>query len=145
MDYTHKILKEREKLTSFDDLDYTPLAIPSGYTAPETTQMTMARIMLTSGIISQDDYYNMIGVRFDGDFNNDSESFMDFETRNDEYIQSAFAEYEDNSDAYNNERMESTSKASGNVPSGVSVQAGDGLGEHSKPSEAEGSGADPVP
>lgn len=42
-----------------------PLVVPSGCVVPETANQTMARLMLNSGLISQDDYNKMLGVRFD--------------------------------------------------------------------------------
>lgn len=42
-----------------------PLVVPSGCVVPETANQTMARLMLNSGIINQDDYNKMLGVRYD--------------------------------------------------------------------------------
>lgn len=42
-----------------------PLVVPSGCVVPETANQTMARLMLNSGLITQDDYNKMLGVRFD--------------------------------------------------------------------------------
>lgn len=42
-----------------------PLVVPSGCVVPETANQTMARLMLNSGLISQDDYNKMLGVRYD--------------------------------------------------------------------------------
>lgn len=44
-----------------------PLNIPVGAVAPETASQAMARLMLTSGVISRDDYEKMLGVRYDID------------------------------------------------------------------------------
>lgn len=42
-----------------------PLVVPSGCVVPETANQTMARLMLNSGLINQDDYNKMLGVRYD--------------------------------------------------------------------------------
>lgn len=92
-DYTASIEASRVKADSCDKLDYTPLFVPTGCELPETSQQAIARIMLSSGIISQDDFLNMIGVTYDGDFETGKEPF-DFEDWEDDFKQSAFAEYE---------------------------------------------------
>ena len=95
-DYTARILDKRAKQTSFDSLDYTPIAVPAGAALPETTQQTMARMMLSSGMISLDDYQKMIGVTFDGDFKDSDEDFSDFsDSFREQFRQSDFAEYEE--------------------------------------------------
>lgn len=97
-DYTARILDERSKKASFDELDYTPIAIPAGSVLPETTQQTMARLMLNSGLISRDDFHKMIGVTFDGDFGVEQEDFSDdsgFSGFSERFQQSPFAQYED--------------------------------------------------
>ena len=102
-DYTARILDKRSKQPSFDSLSYVPIAIPAGSKLPETTQQTMARMMLSSGMISVDDYQKMIGVIFDGDYGVEDEDFGDFgDDGTDRFRQSSFAEYEDYSD-YNQE------------------------------------------
>ena len=42
-----------------------PLVVPSGCVVPETANQTMARLMLNAGLINQDDYQKMLGVRYD--------------------------------------------------------------------------------
>lgn len=95
-DFTAKILEARANVKTCDQLDYTPMFVPTGFQVPETSQQTMARMMLASGMISYDDYLNMIGVKFDGDYSTDTEQFTDFEDWEDDFKQSQFAEYEDN-------------------------------------------------
>lgn len=97
-DFTAKILEARVNVKTCDKLDYTPMFVPTGCKVPETTKQTMARMMLASGMISYDDYLNMIGVTFDGDFEGDTEQFTDFEDWEDDFKQSQFAEYEHNSE-----------------------------------------------
>lgn len=117
-DYTARILEARSKQTSFDDLDYTPLSVPAGAVLPETSQQTMARMMLSSGMISLDDYQKMIGVVFDGDYDNERETFGDFgQDERDFFEQSSLAQYED--DFYNDsssERMEAPQTSVTEIP-----------------------------
>lgn len=72
-----------------------PLVIPVGATTPETANQTMARLMLTSGVISHDDYEKMLGVRYDID-NDEGVKFddEDYEDYKDDYELSLWAEYE---------------------------------------------------
>lgn len=117
-DYTARILESRIKQASFDDLDYTPLSIPAGAVLPETSQQTMARMMLSSGMISLDDYQKMIGVVFDGEYDNERETFGDFgEYESDYFEQSSLAQYED--DFYHDsssERLEAPKGSVAEVP-----------------------------
>ena len=117
-DYTARILEARSKQASFDDLDYTPLSIPVGAVLPETSQQTMARMMLSSGMISLDDYQKMIGVVFDGEYDGERETFGDFgEDERDFFEQSSLAKYED--DFYNDsssERMEAPQAGVVSIP-----------------------------
>lgn len=70
------------------------LNIPVGATTPETANQTMARLMLTSGVISRDDYEKMLGVRYDID-NDEGVTFeddaYDYE---DDFKLSEWSEYE---------------------------------------------------
>lgn len=111
-DYTARIESARIKAKSYDNLDYTPIAVPAGATIPETTQQTMARMMLSSGMISLDDYHKMIGVSYDGDYSNESEDFRDFGEREDRWKQSAFAEYEDDLEYNIDGRLETKQESS---------------------------------
>lgn len=127
-DYTARILESRIKQTSFDDLDYTPLSIPTGAVLPETSQQTMARMMLSSGMISLDDYQKMIGVVFDGEYDNERETFGDFgENESDYFEQSSLAQYED--DFYHDsssERVEAPKGIVTEIPvSGSDSDSGD--------------------
>lgn len=73
-----------------------PLVIPVGAVAPETANQTMARLMLTSGVISRDDYEKMLGVRYDID-NDEGVKFEDGEDYGDykdDYELSIWSEYE---------------------------------------------------
>lgn len=131
MDYTAKLFKEREKMDFSDTLDYTPIAIPTGCKVPETSKMTIARIMLQSGVISHDDFHKMIGVEYDGEFGTEGatpETFGDFEQWEDEFKQSEFARYEANAteyDSYNNNdvRLDASNNVPEKVPAGVSVES----------------------
>ena len=60
-----KIIKE--KRNGRQHFSSPPLVIPVGAVVPETANQTMARLMLTSGVISRDDYEKMLGVRYDID------------------------------------------------------------------------------
>lgn len=111
-DYTARIEAKRIKDSSYDALDYTPIAVPAGATLPETTQQTMARMMLNSGMINLDDYHKMIGVTYDGDYKDADEDFRDFGEREDRWKQSAFAEYEEYMEYDNYGRLETQSQPS---------------------------------
>lgn len=60
-----KIIKE--KRSGKQHFSSPPLVVPVGAVVPETANQTMARLMLTSGVISRDDYEKMLGVRYDID------------------------------------------------------------------------------
>lgn len=60
-----KIIKE--KRNGGQHFSSPPLVVPVGAVVPETANQTMARLMLTSGVISRDDYEKMLGVRYDID------------------------------------------------------------------------------
>lgn len=113
-DFTAKLLEARANVKTCDNLDCKPLFVPTGFQVPETSQQTMARLMLNSGMISLDDYHNMIGVTFDGDYSTDTERFSDFEDWEDDFKQSQFAEYEHHSEH---------DHASGLAPSGSHSEA----------------------
>lgn len=125
-DFTAKILEARANVKTCDNLDLTPLFVPTGFQVPETSQQTMARLMLNSGMISLDDYHNMIGVTFDGDFTRDTEQFRDFEDWEDHFKQSAFAEYEDDSQYDNPTRLASADTHSEDVPAGSVIRSEEG-------------------
>lgn len=126
-DFTAKILEARANVKTCDDLDLTPLFVPTGFQVPETSQQTMARLMLNSGMISVDDYHNMIGVCYDGDFTRDTEQFRDFEDWEDDFKQSAFAEYEDNSQYDNPTGLASADTHSEVVSAGSALRSEEGL------------------
>lgn len=126
-DFTVKILEARANVKTCDNLDLTPLFIPTGFQVPETSQQTMARLMLNSGMISLDDYHNMIGVCYDGDYTRDSEQFRDFEDWEDDFKQSAFAEYEDDSQYDNPTRLASADTGSQDVSAGSALRSEEGL------------------
>lgn len=126
-DFTAKILEARSNVKTCDDLDLTPLFVPTGFQVPETSQQTMARLMLNSGMISLDDYHNMIGVCYDGDFTRDTEQFRDFEDWEDDFKQSAFAEYEDNSQYDNSAGLASADTHSEVVSAGSPLRSEEGL------------------
>lgn len=126
-DFTAKILEARANVKTCDNLDYRPLFVPTGFQVPETSQQTMARLMLNSGMISLDDYHNMIGVSFDGDFTRDTEQFRDFEDWEDNFKQSQFAEYEDDSQYDNPTRLAPSDTGSKDVSVGSSLRSEEGL------------------
>lgn len=120
-DYSAAIEAERIKSNSYDNLDYTPLFIPTDCELPETSQQAISRILLQSGVISHDDYEKMIGVTYDGDFNTESETF-DFEDWEDDFKQSAFARYEDDLEAnYEQARLDTEPRVPEKVPDGGSI------------------------
>lgn len=126
-DFTAKILEARANVKTCDNLDLTPLFVPTGFQVPETSQQTMARLMLNSGMISLDDYHNMIGVCYDGDYSRDTEQFRDFEDWEDDFKQSAFAEYEDDSQYDNPTGLATTNTGSQDVSTGSSLRSEEGL------------------
>lgn len=122
-DFTAKLLEARANVKTCDNLDYKPLFVPTGFQVPETSQQTMARLMLNSGMISLDDYHNMIGVRYDGDFEGDTEQFRDFEDWEDDFKQSVFAEYEHDSEHDNVSGLAPASAHSEDVPAGSVIRS----------------------
>lgn len=141
-DYSAAIEAERVKSNTCDNLDYTPLFVPTDCELPETSHQAIAKIMLSSGVISQDDYNKMIGVTYDGDFNAESETF-DFDDWEDDFKQSAFARYEDDVEINNEQtRLDPEPRIPEKVPDGGS------LGSETRPvisdskeSESQQSGA----
>lgn len=120
-DYSAAVEAERVKANTCDNLDYAPLFVPTDCELPETSHQAIARIMLSSGVISRDDYEKMIGVTYDGEFNSESEDF-DFDEWEDDFKQSAFAQYEDNLEAYSEQtRLEPESRVPEKVSDGVSL------------------------
>ncbi len=126
-DFTAKTLEARANMKTCDNLDYTPMFVPTGFQVPETSQQTMARLMLNSGMISLDDYHNMIGVRYDGDFEGDTEQFRDFEAWEDDFKQSVFAEYEHDSEHDNVSGLATTDTHSEVVSTGSAIRSEEGL------------------
>ncbi len=120
-DYSAAIEAERVKANTCDNLDYTPLFVPTDCELPETSHQAIAKIMLSSGVISQDDYNKMIGVTYDGEFNGENETF-DFEDWDDDFKQSAFARYEDDIETNNEQtRLEPEPRVPEKVPDGGSL------------------------
>lgn len=126
-DYTAKLLEARSNVRTCDDLDLEPLFVPTGFQVPETSQQTMARLMLNSGVISLDDYHNMIGVRYDGDYSRDTEQFRDFEDWEDDFKLSQFAEYEDDSQFDNATGLAPSDTGSKDVSVGSALRSEEGL------------------
>lgn len=126
-DFTAKILEARADVKTCDDLDLTPLFVPTGFQVPETSQQTMARLMLNSGMISLDDYHNMIGVLFDGDYTRDTEQFRDFEDWEDDFKLSQFAEYEDDREYDNPTGLATPNAGSQDVSVGSALRSEEGL------------------
>lgn len=126
-DFTAKILEARANVKTCDDLDLTPLFVPTGFQVPETSQQTMARLMLKAGMISLDDYQNMIGVCYDGDYTRDSEQFRDFEAWEDDFTLSKFAEYEDDIEYDNPTGLASADAGSQDVSAGSALRSEEGL------------------
>lgn len=114
--FSEKILANKVKLGWTENLDTTPLFIPTGMGRPETSKQTMARLMLESGIISRDDYDKMLGVEFDSsddsvlsfDFDDD----VDFEFDAERFTQTSLAEYEEALDFKNTRSKEETAQES---------------------------------
>lgn len=111
-----KIIKE--KRNGRQHFSSPPLVVPVGAVVPETANQTMARLMLTSGVISRDDYEKMLGVRYDID--NDEgvvyeDDAYDYE---DDFKLSEWSEYErENSFDDNSSLNESVSNG---IPAGDS-------------------------
>lgn len=126
-DFTVKILEARSNVKTCDNLDLTPLFVPTGFQVPETSQQTMARLMLNSGMISLDDYHNMIGVCYDGDYTRDTEQFRDFEDWEDDFKLSQFAEYEDDREYDNPTGLASSDTGSKDVSTGSALRSEEGL------------------
>lgn len=126
-DFTAKILEARANVQTCDNLDLTPLFVPTGFQVPETSQQTMARLMLNSGMISLDDYHNMIGVCYDGDFTRDTEQFRDFEDWEDDFKLSQFAEYEDDRQYDNPAGLATPNAGSQDVSAGSALRSQEGL------------------
>lgn len=126
-DFTAKILEARANVKTCDNLDLTPLFVPTGFQVPETSQQTMARLMLNSGMISLDDYHNMIGVCYDGDFTRDSEQFRDFEDWEDDFKLSQFAEYDDDSQYDHSRGLASADTGSKDVSARSALRSEEGL------------------
>ena len=125
-DFTAKILEARANVKTCDQLDYTPMFVPTGFQVPETSQQTMARLMLNSGMISYDDFLNMIGVAFDGDYSTDSEQFTDFEDWEDDFKQSQFAEYEHDSEHDNSSGLAPSGSHSEALSAGSAIRVEEG-------------------
>lgn len=125
-DFTVKILEARSNVKTCDNLDLTPLFVPTGFQVPETSQQTMARLMLNSGMISLDDYHNMIGVCYDGDYSRDTEQFRDFEDWEDDFKLSQFAEYEDDREYDNSTGLASSDTGSKDVSTGSPLRSQEG-------------------
>lgn len=88
--------------------------VPSGMVVPETAKHTMAKQLYQSGIITKDDYEKMLGVVYDGDFENiESEDFSDeaFAKYDDEFKLSNLAEYYDDFESEPAPEPESASTA----------------------------------
>lgn len=72
--------------------------VPSNMIVPETAKDTMAKQLYQAGIITKDDYEKMLGVVYDGNFENiESEDFSDeaFARYDDEFKLSDLSEYYD--------------------------------------------------
>lgn len=76
--------------------------VPSGMIVPETAKDVMAKQLYQAGIITKDDYEKMLGVVYDGNFENiESEDFSDeaFARYDDEFKLSDLSEYYDDYEA----------------------------------------------
>lgn len=87
-----KIIKE--KRSGRQHFSSPPLVVPAGAVAPETASQTMARLMLSSGVISRDDYEKMLGVRYDIDNDEGVKFEDDAYDYEDDFKLSEWSEYE---------------------------------------------------
>lgn len=79
-----------------------PVSIPLGHKTPETLNDQIQKILLGSGVISQDAYDAMRGYSYDGDVENGAEVFddSDYDDTDDYFAQSSLSAYVDNDIAY---------------------------------------------
>lgn len=84
----------KEKRNGRQHFSSPPLVIPVGAVAPETANQTMARLMLSSGVISRDDYEKMLGVRYDIDNDEGVKFEDDAYDYEDDFDLSEWSEYE---------------------------------------------------
>lgn len=86
--------------------------VPSNMIVPQTAKDVMAKQLYQAGIITKDDYEKMLGVVYDGDFNDESEVFSDeaFARYDDEFKLSDLSEYYDDYEADNTQVLGSSSE-----------------------------------
>ena len=139
-----KIIKE--KRNGGQHFSSPPLVVPVGAVVPETANQTMARLMLTSGVISRDDYEKMLGVRYD--IENDDGVIYEDEAYDyeDDFKLSEWSEYErENTDVDNSHinidvRDVGPSTNLGNSDSNNGIKERDtGASENGKEKNIEGS------
>lgn len=96
MDFSQRGILENNVKYAFNDVEVTELAKPVGSQTIETTSQAIARMLLSSGAVTRDQYEAMIGLHFDTLGEEDSEDFTDerFATTDDNFVQSSFASYE---------------------------------------------------
>ena len=141
MSIISKIIKEKRK--GRQHFSSPPLVIPVGATTPETANQTMARLMLTSGVISRDDYEKMLGVRYD--IENDEGIIYEDEAYDyeDDFKLSEWSEYEredtdvDNSHINIDVRDVGPSTNLGNSDSNNGIERDTGASEDGKEKEIE--------
>lgn len=94
MDRITKVIKLKRQYKG-QDFKSPPLFIPEGMSIPETAKSKMAKMMLDSGLISKDDYENMLGVTYD--YNSDDINDSDFDRldEEEEFRLSSLSSYDD--------------------------------------------------
>lgn len=94
MDRITKVIKLKRQYKG-QDFKSPPLFIPEGMSIPETAKSKMAKMMLDSGLISKDDYENMLGVTYD--YNSDDINDPDFDRldEEEEFRLSSLSGYDD--------------------------------------------------
>lgn len=78
----------------YDKATSVPLVVPAGQKVPETQNVAIQRILLSSGAITREQFEAALGVSYDGDFNDDDEIDVPFSVDED-FEQSRFASYAD--------------------------------------------------
>lgn len=91
-EYSVRKVEQVKAKQHFDNLDYTPLAIPIGGFQDTTTQ-AIERIMLASGAITREQWDRLKGFEYDVD--TEGYPLDDFAEVDDEFEQSPLASYQE--------------------------------------------------
>lgn len=94
MDRITKVIKLKRQYKG-QDFKSPPLFIPEGMSIPETAKSKMAKMMLDSGLISKDDYENMLGVTYDYDSDDINDPDFDRLDEEEEFRLSSLSGYDD--------------------------------------------------